>query len=96
MSSQDVGLIYALSTMFILIISFSLTWYHAIKMARNRKPGVPFSEGAQSPYNIVFRPHQLTTEGLSARKKVIFWVSILLGTLLLSCIVVPGLATLID
>ena len=76
MSSKDVGFIYALSTMFILIISFFLTWYHAIKMWRNRKPGVPFSEDAESPYNIVFRPHQLTTEGLSAKEAYLLGVHI--------------------
>jgi hypothetical protein len=92
MSSKEIGLVFAFSTMLVLLVSFFSSWYYLIKTTLNRKPGVPFSEGGQSPNNIVFRPHQLTKAGLDARKKFIIWISVFLGTLLLSCVVLPLLS----
>jgi hypothetical protein len=36
----------------------------------NRKEGVPlFPNWYESPFNIIFRPHQLTERGLIARRR---------------------------
>jgi hypothetical protein len=45
---------------------------NAILMVRRRKPGVPLCRDWSSPYNIVFRPNDLTASGLRARRNLIF------------------------
>jgi hypothetical protein len=95
MASKEVGFILALSSFFVLFVNFILIWYYAIMMALNRKPGVPFSEEGQSPWNIVFRPHQLTQAGLSARKKLISVVVVFVCTLLLACFGLPVLSLVV-
>jgi hypothetical protein len=51
-------------------------WFMAainmFRMVRHRKPGVPlFPNWFESPFNIVFRPLDLTDVGLKARRKVL-------------------------
>ena len=49
--------------------SWVIVLVNMFRMVANRKPGVPlFPGGLQSPFNIVFRPHQLTEAGLRARR----------------------------
>ena len=44
-----------------------------ILMSRRRKPGVPYMRHLMdSPYNIMFRPEDLTDSGLRARRRI-FW-----------------------
>jgi hypothetical protein len=63
--------------------------FFLVKTTLNRKPGVPYFPGdAESPNNIVFRPHQLTAEGLKARRYFfgswIAFVVTLIGTIVWS------------
>jgi hypothetical protein len=45
------------------------------RMVRHRKPGVPlFPNCLESPFNIMFRPAQLTDTGLKARRKMFIGV----------------------
>jgi hypothetical protein len=92
MPSKEVRFVFGLSTFLVLLVGFAASWYYLVQMTRNRKPDVPLSEGGQAPGNIVFRPHQLTGAGLAARKKFILWISVFLGTLVLSSIVLPLLS----
>lgn len=92
MSSKEIGAVFVLSATLVSFVSFFFSCYYLVKTSLNRRPGVPFSDRGQSPYNIVFRPHQLTEAGLKSRRKFIFWITLLVCTLL-STIVLPAIAT---
>ncbi len=68
MNVNGAGVVVPLSIMLVLCISFVQIVRYLFKMSLNRKPGVPFTDGYQSPFNIIFRPHQLTEAGLEARR----------------------------
>ena len=53
--------------------------YFGIKATRNRQPGVPYFPGNfQSPFNILFRPGQLTDAGKLARRNCLISLGVFL------------------
>ena len=79
MSKQDVGVLLALLSTPILLLCFVLMIYYAFVAINNRKPDVQLYPD-EKPWNIHFRPHQLTEKGLKARKSHFICLAIMLST----------------
>lgn len=79
MSKQDVGVLLAILSMPILLLCFVLMVYYAHVAIDNRKPDAQLYPG-EKPWNILFRPHQLTEKGLKARKSHFICLAVMLIT----------------
>ena len=52
------------------LVSWFVATINMFRTVANRKEGVPlFPHWHESPWNILFRPHQLTERGLTARRR---------------------------